>query len=132
MWNQRIIYEVQSYTVIFFSVIGYFSFFHTEKKEIQFHYKNISWNHFQLHVGTLVRSTLISRKFWLIEKSWHFHTVLISLLWLYTVWKFHNFSITKILREINSLGFQKCKICHLTHLEGLNFDFYEFLPFFEG
>ena len=36
-----------------------------------------------------------------------------------TVWKFYDVSITQILREINFLGFLKCKIS--------NFDFYDFL-----
>ena len=46
--------------------------------------------------------------------------------WL-TVWKFHDFSITQILRDINFwiLEFQKFAI--FTHSEALNFDFHEFL-----
>ena len=45
------------------------------------------------------------------------------------VWKFHDFAITKILREIN-LGHSKiAKSVILTNSEALNFDFYEFLRF---
>ena len=32
--------------------------------------------------------------------------------WLSTVMKFHDFSITQIIREVNLLEFWKCKICH--------------------
>ena len=37
-----------------------------------------------------------------------------------TVWKFHNFSITQILREINFWIFKSTKCAILTHLEALN------------
>ena len=47
----------------------------------------------------------------------------------FTVWKFHDFSIIQILREINSLG---AKSAISTHLEALNYDFYEFLHFLKG
>ena len=40
------------------------------------------------------------------------------------MWKFHDFSITQILREIKS--------AISTHLEALNFDFNEFLHFFNA
>ena len=43
-----------------------------------------------------------------------------------TVWKFHNFSITQILREINLWNSRSAKSAILTHLEALNWDFYEF------
>ena len=41
----------------------------------------------------------------------------------YIVWKFHDFSITQILREINSRDFIAAKTAILTHLEALNFHF---------
>ena len=44
----------------------------------------------------------------------------------YTVWKFHDFSITQILRETNSVDFESAKSAILTHLEDLNVSFYEF------
>ena len=45
------------------------------------------------------------------------------------MWKFHEFSITQILREINCRDFKSVKLAILTHLEALNFDFYGFLHF---
>ena len=48
---------------------------------------------------------------------------------LNTVWKFDNFSIIHILREINFGNFRSTKSAMSTHLEVLNFDFYEFLHF---
>ena len=45
-----------------------------------------------------------------------------------TVWKFHNFSITQILREIFG-DFRNARSAILAHLEALNFDFYDFCPF---
>ena len=45
------------------------------------------------------------------------------------MWKFHNFSITQILREINFGDFRSEKSAILPHLEALNFDFYELLHF---
>ena len=42
--------------------------------------------------------------------------------------KFHDFLITQILREINFGGSRNTKSAILTHLEALNFHFYEFLP----
>ena len=47
-----------------------------------------------------------------------------------TVWKCHDFSTTQILREIK-FGDPWCeKSAIFTHLEALNFDFYEFFQFF--
>ena len=43
------------------------------------------------------------------------------------MWKFHNLSITQILREINFGETKSAKFAIFTHLEALNFDFYEFL-----
>ena len=43
-----------------------------------------------------------------------------------TVWKFHDFSTTQILREINFWNFRSAKSAILTNLEALKFDFYEF------
>ena len=41
----------------------------------------------------------------------------------YTVWKFQEFSITQILREINFEDFRSAKSAILTHLEALKLDF---------
>ena len=46
-----------------------------------------------------------------------------------TVWKFQDFSVTQILREINFWDSKNAKLAILTHLEALNFDFQEFLHF---
>ena len=48
----------------------------------------------------------------------------------YTVWKFQDFCITQILREINFEDSWSAKSAISIHLEALNFDFYEFLHFF--
>ena len=52
----------------------------------------------------------------------------------FTVWKFHDFSISQLLRKIKSilgmLKMQKSSI--LIHWDALNLDFYEFLHFSEG
>ena len=45
------------------------------------------------------------------------------------MWKFHNFSITHILREINFEDSRSEKPAISAHLEALNFDFYEILHF---
>ena len=50
----------------------------------------------------------------------------------YTVWKFHDFSITEILREINIGVSRSTKSAILTHLEALNLDFKEFLHFLKA
>ena len=51
---------------------------------------------------------------------------------LATVWKFHNFAITQILREIKFEDSRSAKSAIFTHLEALNFDFYEFLHFLKA
>ena len=43
-----------------------------------------------------------------------------------TVWRFHKFSITHILREINLLDFRSARSANSTHLEALNFNFEEY------
>ena len=43
--------------------------------------------------------------------------------------KIQDFSVTQILREINFWDSKNAKLAILTHLEPLNFDFYEFLHF---
>ena len=48
------------------------------------------------------------------------------------MWKFHDFSITQILREITFGDSRSAKSAILTHLEALNFDFYEFLHFMKA
>ena len=48
---------------------------------------------------------------------------------LNTVWKFHGFSITQILREINFGEKRSAKYAILTHLDALNFDFHDFWTF---
>ena len=49
-----------------------------------------------------------------------------------TAWKFHNFHITEILREINFEDSRSAKSSILTHLEALNCYFYEFLQFLKA
>ena len=49
-----------------------------------------------------------------------------------TVWKFHDFSITQFLREINFWDSRNAKSAIFTHLEALNLDLYEFLHFLKG
>ena len=48
------------------------------------------------------------------------------------MWKFHDFSITQILREINFGDFTSAKSAILTHLEVLNLAFYEILYFLKA
>ena len=43
------------------------------------------------------------------------------------MWIFQRFTTTQILREINFRDSESPKSTILTHLEALNFDFYEFL-----
>ena len=45
------------------------------------------------------------------------------------MWKFHDFSIAHILREIKFEDSRSAKTAISTHLEVLNFDFYELLHF---
>ena len=45
------------------------------------------------------------------------------------LWKFHDFCIPQILREINFWYSTSEKAAVLTHLEALNCDFYEFMNF---
>ena len=47
-------------------------------------------------------------------------------------WRFHYFSITQILREIDFRGSRSAKSGILTHFEALNFDFSEFLRFWKA
>ena len=57
-------------------------------------------------------------------KPWLFLTMFTLLVsHEFTVWKFHDFSITHILREINFWYSRCAKSAILTHLEALNFDF---------
>ena len=48
------------------------------------------------------------------------------------MWKFQDFSITEILREINFEDSWSAKSAILTQLEALNFDFYDFLHFLKA
>ena len=50
----------------------------------------------------------------------------------YTVLKFHDFSITQILREINFRDSKSAKCTISTQLAALNFDFYQFLHFLKA
>ena len=50
----------------------------------------------------------------------------------HTVWKFQDFGITQILREINFEDSWSAKSAILTHFEALNLDFYEFLHFLKA
>ena len=49
-----------------------------------------------------------------------------------TVWKFQDFCIIQILREINFGDSWSAKSANLPHLEALTFDFYEFLHFLKA
>ena len=49
-----------------------------------------------------------------------------------TVWKFHDYCIIQILREIRFEDFQSAKSATLPHLEALQFDYYEFLHFLKA
>ena len=51
----------------------------------------------------------------------------IKLFTIHTVWKFHDFSIIQILCEIKIGKSRVSKSGIFTHLEALNFDFYEFM-----
>ena len=48
------------------------------------------------------------------------------------MWKYQDFSITQILHEINFEDSWSAKSAILTHLDVLNFDFYEFLHFLKS
>ena len=48
------------------------------------------------------------------------------------MWKFHDFSVTQILREINFEESRNAKSAILSHLQALNFDLYEFLHFLKA
>ena len=50
----------------------------------------------------------------------------------YTVWKIQTFTNTQILREIKVGEFTVSKQAILSHFKSLNFEFHEFLHFFEG
>ena len=70
--------------------------------------------------------SLISRKIW------NFHTMVTLQFWCChsTVWKFHNFSITQILRDSKVGDFRGAKSAILTHFEALIFLFWGiFCPF---
>jgi len=45
------------------------------------------------------------------------------------MWKFHEFAITQILREINLEDSRSAKSAILSHLEALNFDNLDFCSF---
>ena len=49
-----------------------------------------------------------------------------------TVWKFYNFAITQILREIKHGDSTSAKSAIMTHLEVLNFAFYDILHFLKA
>ena len=48
-----------------------------------------------------------------------------------TVWNFHDFDITQILREIKFEYSRSSKSAIFTHFEALNFDLYEILDFLQ-
>ena len=56
----------------------------------------------------------------------------VDLFKLGTVWKFHNFCITHILREIKFWDSRSAKSAIVTILEALNFDLYELLHFLKA
>ena len=47
----------------------------------------------------------------------------------FTVWKFHDFSTTQILLEINFGDSRSAKSAIITHLKALDFDFYDLCTF---
>ena len=49
-----------------------------------------------------------------------------------TVWNFHDFTISQILREIIFGDYRSAKSAILTHLEALKFDFLRIIVLFEG
>ena len=51
---------------------------------------------------------------------------------LTSVWKFQDFSITQILREISFGDCRGAKSAIFTHLEALNFNFHEFLHYLKA
>ena len=52
----------------------------------------------------------------------YYHSILLGVVSeVFTVWKFQNFSITQILREIKFWGLWKCKICHFNAFRCSNF-----------
>ena len=57
---------------------------------------------------------------------------MISYYRLITVWKFHVFSITQILREINLGDFTSAKFAILSYLGSMNFRFYQYLQFLKA
>ena len=61
--------------------------------------------------------------------SFALSAIFLPISYLVTVCKFHEFSITQILREINFRESGSAKSAVLTNLEALNFEFYEFLHF---
>ena len=48
------------------------------------------------------------------------------------MWKFQEFAIIQILREINFEHSRSAKSAIVTHLEALNFEFYAFLHFWKA
>ena len=50
----------------------------------------------------------------------------------YTVWKFQEFSLTQILRQINFGDSWNATYAISTNLEALNFELYEFLHFLKA
>ena len=68
--------------------------------------------------GNLTRGILATKSFYSHLKSI-----------LCTVWKFQDFCIIQILREINFEDSWSPKLAIFTHLEAAKFDFYEFLHF---
>ena len=79
---------------------------------------------------------LISRKIWVTEKSWNFRTVFCYSIFRenkpFTMWKFQDFSVNHILREIKFRDSRSTKSAISTHSEALKFDYYEFLHFLKA
>ena len=48
------------------------------------------------------------------------------------MWKFQNFSVSQILREINFGDSRSAKYAILTHVQALKFDFHEFLHYLKA
>ena len=84
-------------------------------------HQNVSKIRFQLSLSKCQKSIMIlDVNFWLFNCR------------DFTVWKFHDFSITQILRQINFGDSWSAKSAILPHLEALNYNFLWIFALFEG
>ena len=115
------------------------------------HLQNRSCNKFLLHIFCVLLNFISLEKFFVMAIRWQswrqlFYVNFVKnwkifclsdltwnqICWLFrdqyrTVWKFHDFSTTQILREINFGDLWSAKSSVLIQLEALDFDFYAFL-----